>query len=47
MVWKQQYNGDASNNIAVNLQGLAAGVYFVRMKYADGRDDIVEKIIKQ
>lgn len=47
MVWKQQYNGDAANNITVNLQGLAAGVYFIRMKYDNGRDDIVEKIIKQ
>ena len=47
MVWSKQYNGDATNIIPVNLQGHAAGVYFVRMKYSDGRSDGVEKIVKQ
>ena len=46
-VWMSQYNGDAPSNIPVNLQGLAAGMYFVRLKYDDGRGDFVEKIIKQ
>jgi hypothetical protein len=46
MVWHEQYNGNATNNITVNLQGRLAGVYFVRLKYTD-RDDIVEKIVKQ
>ena len=46
-VWTEQYNGDAGNNITVNLQSLAAGIYFVRMKYDNGRSDVVEKIIKQ
>jgi hypothetical protein len=47
MIWASQYNGNAGNNITVNLQGLAAGMYFVRMKYSDGRSDVVEKIVKQ
>jgi hypothetical protein len=47
MVWMGQYNNDASNIITVNLQGQAAGMYFVRMKYNDGRGDIVQKIVKQ
>ena len=47
MVWKSEYNGDAPNNIPINLQGVAAGMYFVRLKYDDGRSDFVEKIIKQ
>ena len=47
MVWKEQFNSNGTGIINVNLQGLAAGVYFVRMKYDDGRADIVEKIIKQ
>jgi hypothetical protein len=46
-VWKQQYNGNAENNITVNLQHLAAGVYFLRLNYDDGRSEVVEKIIKQ
>ena len=46
-VWKQQYNGNAENNITVNLQHLAAGLYFVRLNYDDGRSEVVEKIIKQ
>lgn len=47
MVWKEQFNSNGTGIINVNLQGLAAGIYFVRMKYDDGRADIVEKIIKQ
>lgn len=47
VVWKQQYSGDASNNITVNLPSLAAGMYFIRVKYDNGRSDVVEKIIKQ
>ena len=46
-VWKQQYNGNAENNITVNLQHLAAGLYFVSLNYDDGRSEVVEKIIKQ
>ena len=47
MIWASQYNGNAGNNITVNLQGMASGMYFVRMKYSDGRSDVVEKIVKQ
>lgn len=47
MVWMSKFNGNASTNIPVNLQGLASGMYFVRMTYDDGRSDFVEKIIKQ
>ncbi len=47
VVWRQQYSGDASSNIKVNLQNLAAGFYFIRIKYDNGRSDVVEKIIKQ
>ena len=46
-VWFTQYKADASDIITVNLQSLAAGVYFVRFTYSDGRINDVEKIIKQ
>lgn len=47
MVWSNQYGGNADKIITVNLQGLSSGVYFVKMKYNDGRKDDVEKIVKQ
>jgi hypothetical protein len=45
-VWFKQYKNDASDIINVNLQGFAAGVYFVQFTYTDGHID-VEKIVKQ
>lgn len=47
LVWKRQYNGNAESIIDVNLQGHKAGVYFVRINYSDGRDSVIEKILKQ
>jgi hypothetical protein len=46
-VWFQQYKANASDIINVNLQGFAAGVYFVRFTYTDGSIEDVEKIVKQ
>lgn len=46
-VWLKQYRGNAEKIISVNLQGQPAGVYFIRMNYADGRKNITSRIVKQ
>lgn len=46
LVWRGQYNGDADKIIHVNLQGQAAGVYFVKLHY-NGRESITRQILKQ
>jgi hypothetical protein len=45
--WSKEYNGDAPTIINVNLQNAPAGVYFLRMIYTDGTQNITQRIVKQ
>jgi hypothetical protein len=47
LTWSKEYKGDAANIINVNLQNALAGVYFLRMIYTDGRQNITQRIVKQ
>lgn len=46
MVWKQEYNGNASNQITVDLSGKPAGTYIVNLRYSDRTRDQQVKIVK-
>ncbi len=46
LVWKKNFVSNAEKLITVNLQGLAAGVYFVQLGYTD-KSSITQRIIKQ
>lgn len=47
LVWRKQYRSNAEKLIAVNLQGKAAGIYFVRLTYQDAGRNLTQRIIKQ
>jgi Secretion system C-terminal sorting domain len=44
LVWSQQLNGTGNTETTVNLPGLAAGVYIVKLNYTG--KSIVEKVVK-
>jgi hypothetical protein len=45
LVWAKNLNGTGNTEITVDLSNLAAGIYIVKLKYAE--KTVVEKIIKQ
>ncbi|HEU4633638.1 MAG TPA: choice-of-anchor J domain-containing protein [Flavisolibacter sp.] len=45
VVFTRQFNGNADNFMTVNLYGKAAGVYIIRMEYADGKT-VSDQILK-
>ena len=47
LVWRRQFRSNAEKWIAVNLQGQAAGTYFVRLTYQDASRNLTQRIIKQ
>ena len=44
LVWEQHYNGDASNQITVDMKKMASGVYVLKMVYSN--KTIVERLVK-
>jgi len=47
LVWRKQFRSNAEKIIAVNLQGQAPGIYFVRMTYDDASRNFTQRIIRQ
>jgi hypothetical protein len=45
LVWSQQYSGNASTEIPVDMSNAPAGVYYVKLFYTD--KSVVQKIVKQ
>jgi len=46
LVWKKEFITNAQKLITVNLQGQAAGVYFIQLGYTD-KSSVTQRIIKQ
>jgi hypothetical protein len=46
LVWKKQFNGDATKQVVVNLDGKPAGMYIVNLGYSDRVRDTQVKVIK-
>ena len=46
LVWRKDYNGNASNYIRVDLFNKAAGVYVVRLEYQDASKNVSGKVVK-
>ncbi len=45
LIWSQQYNGNASTEITVDMSNAPAGVYYVKLFYTD--KSVVQKVVKQ
>ncbi|HEY5368736.1 MAG TPA: T9SS type A sorting domain-containing protein, partial [Hanamia sp.] len=45
LVWSQQYSGNASTEISVDMSNAPAGVYYVKLFYTD--KSVVQKVVKQ
>jgi hypothetical protein len=46
LVWRKDYNGNASNYIRVDLFNKAAGIYVVRLEYQDASKNVSGKVVK-
>jgi type IX secretion system substrate protein/pregnancy-associated plasma protein-A/CARDB protein len=46
LVWYQQFNGTASKQEVIDLTAQSAGVYVVKLGYADGSHDVAIKVVK-
>jgi hypothetical protein len=46
LVWKKQFNGDATKQVTVDLTGKAAGTYVVNIGYSDRVRDTQVKVVK-
>jgi hypothetical protein len=47
LVWSQEYNGNASRNINVDLSTRSSGLYYIKLGYAEQKDNKTIKVIKQ
>lgn len=45
LIWSQQYNGNATTEITVDMSNAPAGVYYVKLFYRD--KSVVQKVVKQ
>jgi hypothetical protein len=45
-VWTRTFNGNADREVAIDLTGKAAGVYFVHIGYTDANRNVVQKVVK-
>ena len=45
-IWSKQFNGNADKQVAVDLTGKSAGVYFVEIGYEDRNRNVVQKVVK-
>lgn len=46
LVWKKQFNGDATKQVVVDLSGKPSGIYIVNLGYSDRVRDTQVKVVK-
>ena len=46
IVYTRQFSGNADRQIAVDLSGIASGVYFVEFGYTDSSKRVVQRVVK-
>lgn len=46
LVWSKQFNRNADRTVNVDLSNMAAGIYFVNLRYTDANRNVTQKVIK-